>query len=87
MGRYNLTPQYQTNRGMFYGLWIAPIKSVKLTSYVIKEGDRLDLLAQRFLNDAKLWWVIAYINRIFNPFKLMPGQVINVPVSIEFYET
>lgn len=86
MNRYILTPQFKTDRGLFYGLWVPPIKNLKLQTYTIVEGDRLDLLAQRFLNDASLWWIIAYINGIFNPFNLTAGEVINVPISVEFHE-
>lgn len=50
-------------------------------TYVIEEGDRLDLLAHRIYGDSLLWWVIADANpeHLF-PDDLTAGTTIRVPV-------
>ena len=51
--------------------------------YVITTtGDRLDLLANEFYNDIKLWWVIAAANRDIirrDSYALKPGLEIRIP--------
>lgn len=40
----------------------------------------LDLLADRYYNNEKLWWFIAAFNNIIDPVSEMyPGQVLKVP--------
>ncbi len=86
MNRYKITPIFQVNKGQFYGLWQSPIKEVKLQSYIIQEGDRLDILAQKFLGDFRLWWVIAFLNNIQEPLNLPVGLIIQVPTEVVFVE-
>jgi nucleoid-associated protein YgaU len=42
-------------------------------------GDRLDVLAQRYLGDASLWWIICGCNDIASPLDLHPGTVLRIP--------
>lgn len=42
-------------------------------------GDRIDLLAYRYLGDSKLWWVICDYNAIAFPLELEPGAVLRIP--------
>lgn len=46
------------------------------------EGDRIDLLAHRYLCDARLWWIICDYNDIFFPLELTPGTDLRIP-SVE----
>lgn len=40
----------------------------------------LDLLAYNYYKNEKLWWVIAGVNNLINPFRdMFPGQVLYVP--------
>lgn len=50
-------------------------------TYVVIQGDRFDLLANRFLGSPLLWWEIADMNpEIFFPFdELVPGSVLRIP--------
>lgn len=32
------------------------------TTHVVSSSDRIDLLADRYYQDARLWWVIAWAN-------------------------
>ena len=55
--------------------------------YVITTvGDRLDLLANQFYGDVRLWWIIssANMNEIRrDSFALKPGIEIRIPYNIE----
>lgn len=50
--------------------------------HTVVDGDRLDLLAHRYLGRADLWWIICDYNDIFFPMKLEPGSVLRIP-SVE----
>lgn len=52
----------------------------------LKSGDRLELIAWRYYKDKvanpeRLWWVIADVNNIYNPFDLSShvGQDLLIP--------
>jgi nucleoid-associated protein YgaU len=50
--------------------------------HTVVEGDRVDLLAHRYLGRADLWWIICDYNDIFFPLELEPGSVLRIP-SVE----
>lgn len=50
--------------------------------HTVVDGDRLDLLAHRYLGRADLWWIICDYNDIFFPLELEPGSVLRIP-SVE----
>lgn len=46
----------------------------------VQTGDRLDSIAQEYLGDASLWWIIADANNIHDaPFSLPDGTVLRIP--------
>lgn len=47
--------------------------------HVVIEGDRIDLLAYRYLGDATLWWVICDFNDVFFPLDLPVGATLRIP--------
>lgn len=53
------------------------------TTYVIADGDRLDNLAQRFLGDPALYWMICDANAATDPDDLtaQPGRTIVIPLA------
>ena len=55
--------------------------------YIITtSGDRLDLLANQFYNDVRLWWIISVANQdVVRPdsFGLKPGLEIRIPSNVE----
>ena len=53
--------------------------------HLMRSGDRIDLLAYRYLGDPTLWWLICDYNDIFLPLELEPGRVLRLP-SIEQVE-
>jgi nucleoid-associated protein YgaU len=53
------------------------------TTYVVSDGDRLDNLAQRFLGDPALYWLICDANGATDPDELtgQVGRTIVIPVA------
>ncbi|KAA6459807.1 LysM domain-containing protein [Acidobacteria bacterium AB60] len=51
-------------------------------NYNIVIGDRLDILAARYIGDPVLFWMIADANTAFDPEKLAeePGTIIQIPL-------
>ena len=47
--------------------------------HVVQAGDRIDLLAYRYLGDPTLWWVICDYNDIFFPLDVELGAVFRIP--------
>ncbi len=56
---------------------------LKVKRYKMKEGERLDTLANRFLGDGRLWWVLAACSNIGWALQVPPGTLINVPTQFE----
>ncbi|MET1256605.1 LysM peptidoglycan-binding domain-containing protein [Aliikangiella maris] len=55
--------------------------TARLTNYKIKPGDSLGKIAESWLGNSLYFVTLAKINKITNPMKLMPGQLIQVPVT------
>jgi Contractile injection system tube protein/LysM domain len=47
--------------------------------YVVKAGDRIDVIAYRVYGDATLWRPIAQANDLPDPLDLRPGQTLSIP--------
>lgn len=47
--------------------------------HTVIEGDRIDLIAYRYLGRAELWWVICDYNDVFFPLELGVGTVLRIP--------
>lgn len=53
------------------------------TYIAVQTGDRLDSIAQEYLGDASLWWVIATANQIHDaPFSLDDGTILRIPANV-----
>ena len=50
--------------------------------HTVVAGDRVDLLAARYLGKADLWWVLCDYNDIFFPLGLEVGAILRIP-SVE----
>lgn len=51
--------------------------------YTVQDGDRIDMLAERFLGDPELWWVIADHNpeKMFYDY-LAVGSLLRIPSGL-----
>lgn len=44
------------------------------------DGDRIDLVSERFFADPEYWWQILDANpAIHNPFDIAPGTILRIP--------
>jgi len=68
---------YSTSLGMLQRIDTTPGHDDRL--HIVVEGDRLDLLAHRYLGDARLWWIICDYNDLFFPLALDPGLALRIP--------
>jgi hypothetical protein len=53
--------------------------------HTVVEGDRIDLIAHRYVGDAWLWWIICDYNDIFFPLELQPGADLRIP-SVDYVQ-
>lgn len=73
--------KYSTVKNGIYTQTIYPevqLNNVDFHKITFKYGDRLDLLAKKYFNNSKLWWVIAMVNDV-------DGDSLIVPVGTELY--
>jgi nucleoid-associated protein YgaU len=49
--------------------------------HTVVEGDRIELLAHKYLGDVSLWWVIADYNDLFFCQELEVGAKLRIPSS------
>jgi len=47
--------------------------------HTVVEGDRVDLIAYRYLGRADLWWVVCDYNDMFVPLDSEQGIVLRIP--------
>lgn len=46
-------------------------------------NGRLDMIAQQFLDDSRLWWFIAQYNAVLDPFnEIYEGRVLRIPTKV-----
>ena len=57
--------------------------TINYKRYKSKEGERLDIIAARFLGDARLWWVLAACSNIGWALQIPPGTIIQIPTGLE----
>ncbi|GAB3417850.1 LysM peptidoglycan-binding domain-containing protein [Flindersiella endophytica] len=57
-----------------------PATLVQIDEHVVSEGDRLDLIANRFLGDPGAWWQVADANPSLDPRELTqtPGTKLRI---------
>ena len=56
--------------------------SLSLQVLVIKEAERLDVIAGRMYGDGRLWWVIAATSNIGWPLQVPPGTRLAIPTDL-----
>lgn len=58
-------------------------KKVTFTTLILKEGDRLDIIAGKFYKNSTYWWIIAAASGIGWGLQVPPGTVIRVPTNLD----
>ena len=52
--------------------------------HILKEGERLDILAGKYYGNGRLWWVIAAANNVGKGgLTLASGLQIRIPINVE----
>ena len=65
-------------------LRLLPPVPVTVQTHVVVEGDRLDLLAHRYLGNPELFWRICDANGALRPEELTlePGRRLAIPIGV-----
>jgi hypothetical protein len=57
-------------------------KVTRFNTYILKQGDRLDLLSYKAYQNTSLWWLLfAYNTNLHHPLNLPPGEAIKIPLK------
>ncbi len=59
------------------------VGSIKVTTHVYEEGERLDSLAALFYGSSDYWWVIAAASGIGWPLQVPPGTQLIIPLQLD----
>ena len=86
--RLNYIAEKRTNSKRYYTNLKYPEIPLSINDLYITttSGDRLDTLANEFLNDVDLWWIITTANPDVirrDSFNLKPGIEIRIPDNIQ----
>jgi nucleoid-associated protein YgaU len=73
----------EDNNRIYKSILLPEIKRRLGDTYIIgKSTDRLDLLANKYYGDARLWWIIAEANKLGKgSFAVPAGKQIRIPES------
>jgi nucleoid-associated protein YgaU len=65
-------------------LRLLPAPPPTVQTHLVADGDRLDLLAHRYLGDPELFWRICDANGALRPEELTrePGRVLGIPIGV-----
>lgn len=59
----------------------SPPREIAIGRHIRREGERLDLLANLYLQDPTAYWRIAALNRAVLPDSLSQAEILLVPTS------
>tara|TARA_E500000305_G_scaffold14073_1_gene9625 strand:- start:1316 stop:1585 length:270 start_codon:yes stop_codon:yes gene_type:complete len=83
MSRYKNTRVKRKNKKNYFATTI--YKKVEEQNsdlyFIAQEGDRCDVLANRFYGDSSLWWFIAKVNNL-TANNIPAGTSLRIPVNI-----
>ena len=88
--RYTSVPYFYDTEAQVevYGIGTQMSSKTAFVSHQVRPDDTLDSLALTYYNNPSYWWVIAYFNKITDPFITLNSRfaVIKIPAlsSIEF---
>ena len=57
------------------------LRGQQFYTHTWQNGDRVDKLARRYLNDDQYGWIILLVNGINDPFSVQPGDVLKIPAN------
>ena len=71
-----------TNRGLLILRRRMQRGEIAFSRVTLKEGQRLDVIAQQAYGDARLWWIIAAASGIGWWLQAPPGTLLKVPTDL-----
>ena len=89
--RYSFTPSLKNDLGQSFKMtnkvntrirFAVMRNEIDVKTHVLQEGERLDSLAQVYLNSSEYWWVIAAASGIGWNLQIPPGTLLQIPTSI-----
>jgi hypothetical protein len=92
MNRYNGTPlvrggrSYGTAKSANRIYWAIKNNIIPSRRIIIKESERLDVIAGRVYGASELWWVIAAASGIGWGLQVPPGTILFIPSSLKDIE-
>ncbi len=77
----NIKEQKETKTKFLESTIYPKISATNDDIYIISgQGDRLDLLAQKYYNDPRMWWIIATANNLNDAsLAVEPGRQLRIP--------
>tara|TARA_Y100001938_G_C7975464_1_gene371517 strand:+ start:431 stop:700 length:270 start_codon:yes stop_codon:yes gene_type:complete len=84
MSRYKGTTRQKKNNKSSYSTTIYKKVEEKNTDsyFIATQGDRCDVLANRFYGDSTLWWFIAKVNNLTTN-NIPAGTSLRIPATTE----
>lgn len=77
---FNKGFRYAGDDSLLYRDPVEHLPTNRDSTHLVVGGDRLDVLAGKYYNNSKYWWIIYDVNPgIDNPFQLQPGTVLIIP--------
>lgn len=58
------------------------LNRISYEEHTLKEGERLDILAGKFLGNSGLWWIIAAASGIGWALQAPPGTLLRIPTHV-----
>lgn len=59
------------------------LDGVRSFEYILREGERLDIISSRYFHEDKYWWIIALVNKIDYPLGLPAGTKLRIPYDVK----
>lgn len=56
---------------------------IPIKEKILKDGERLDVIAGKEFGNSTLWWVIAALSNIGWGLQTPPGTIIKIPTNIQ----
>ena len=87
INRYRRSPKIKSGRAYgtftpgYYIYQAVTTGRLEFRTHITAEGERLDILAGKYLGDGKLWWAIAAASGIGWNLQVPPGTFLRIPTN------
>lgn len=83
--QYRFSQKYRKDGVVFYGIRprIVILPSSNDIFHTVTEGERIELIAWKYYQDVRLFWVLCDVNLIRDPLRLEKGVRLRIPPKSE----